>query len=92
MRNKLFGFLYAMNYIAQAAWSFVFPAGCIIGVGYLIHRYLYRRDWVMVAAIVVGVLGGIYSMFCYCIRMADYSTGEFNRHQNGASDDETQDR
>ena len=79
--NKLFGFVYAMNYIAQAAWSFVFPAGLVIGLGVLARMRWGFPDWVMVVAIVFGVLCGVYSMFCYIVRMVDYSTGEFNNRK-----------
>ena len=78
MRNKLFGFVYAMNYIAQAAWSFVFPAGLIIGLSWLICERLGAGRWVLVVGIIFGVLSGIYSMFRYAIRMANYATGDFN--------------
>ena len=75
LRNKLFGFMYAMNYIVQAAWSFVFPAGLIIGLGYLVRRRFETGDWVMVVTIILGVFCGVYSMFHYIIKMADYASG-----------------
>ena len=78
MRNKFFGFVYAMNYIIQAAWSFVFPAGIVIGLGYFLTWRFGMGKWVMITAIVLGVLCGVYSMFRYIIRMADYATGDFN--------------
>lgn len=81
MSNKFFGFVYAMNYIAQAAWSFVFPAGVTVGLGFLVNRWLNTGRWVMITAIVLGVLSGVYSMFRYIIRMAEYSTGEFNKNK-----------
>ena len=80
MSNKFFGFVYAMNYIAQAAWSFIFPAGVTIGLGFLIRRWLDAGRWVVVLSIIIGVLFGVYSMFRYAIRMAEYSTGEFNKN------------
>ena len=72
VKNKFFGFVYAMNYIAQAAWSFIFPAGLIIGLGWLLHWRLAVGQWIMVAGIVVGILVGVYSMFRYIVRMADW--------------------
>ncbi len=71
VRNKFFGFVYAMNYIAQAAWSFVFPTGLIVGLGWFLRWRFDLGKWVMVTAIVFGVLCGVYSMFCYIIRMVD---------------------
>ena len=70
MRNRFFGFVYAMNYLAQAAWSFVFPCGIVMGAGYFLWWRFSLGKWVLVAAIVLGVLGGVYSMFRYIIRMA----------------------
>lgn len=81
MQNKFFGFVYAMNYIAQAAWSFVFPAGIWIGTGLFLRRRLQWGDWVVAVAIVLGVLSGFLGMFRYIVRMADYSTGEFNKQK-----------
>ena len=72
VRNKFFSFVYAMNYIAQAAWSFVFPAGVIIGLGWLLHLRFGVGRWIMVVGIVLGILTGVYSMFRYIIRMADW--------------------
>lgn len=82
MSNKFFGFVYAMNYIAQAAWSFVFPAGLILGLGFFLRWKLAWGNWVVVVAVILGVLSGVVGMFRYIIRMADYSTGEFNKKQN----------
>ena len=75
MKNRFFGFVYAMNYIVQAAWSFVFPAGLIVGRGYFLWRRVALGRWVMVTAIVLGVLCGVYSMFRYIIRMAGFAGG-----------------
>lgn len=80
--NKFFGFVYAMNYIAQAAWSFVFPVGLMLGLGFLLRWRLDLGDWVVAVFAVLGVLSGVVGMFRYIIRMADYSTGEFNKKQN----------
>ncbi len=79
MKNQWLGFVYAMNYLAQAAWAFVFTAGVIIGLGYLAMRWLSAGKWVLVVAIVVGVCGGLYSMLSYLIRMADHATGDESR-------------
>ena len=79
MNNKFFSFVYAMNYILQAAWSFVFPAGLTIGLGLLLRWKCNVGQWVLIVAIILGVLSGVYNMFHYIIRMADYSTGEFNK-------------
>ena len=72
MRNKFFSFVYAMNYIAQAAWSFVFPAGLVIGLGCFLRWRFEVGQWVMAVCIVLGILSGVCSMFRYIIRMADW--------------------
>lgn len=79
MSNKFFGFVYAINYISQTAWSFVFPAGLIIGLGLLLRWKFDMGQWVVIVAVIFGVLSGVYNMFLHIIRMADYSTGEFNK-------------
>ena len=79
MSNKFFSFVYAMNYIAQAAWSFVFPAGVTVGAGLFLRWKFGWGNWIVVVTILLGVLSGIVGMFRYIIRMADYSTGEFNK-------------
>ena len=79
VRNKFLGFVYAMNYMIQAAWSFAFPAGIMIGLGYFVTWRFEMGKWVMIAAIVLGVLCGVYSMFRYIVRMADYADGDFNK-------------
>ena len=79
MSNKFFGFLYAMNYISQTAWSFVFPAGLIVGLGLFLRWKFDLGQWIVIVAVIFGVLSGVCNMFRYMIRMADYSTGEFNK-------------
>ena len=71
--------MYAINYISQTAWSFVFPAGITIGLGLFLRWKFDLGRWVVIVAILLGVLSGVYNMFRYMIRMADYSTGEFNK-------------
>ena len=71
--------MYAINYISQTAWSFVFPAGLIIGLGLLLRWKFDMGQWVVIVAVILGVLSGVYNMFLHIIRMADYSTGEFNK-------------
>ena len=80
MSNKWIGFVYAMNYISQAAWSFVFPAGLIIGLGVFLHWKFSLGSWVVIVSVVLGVLSGVAGMFRYIVHMADYSTGEFNKN------------
>lgn len=68
MPKKLFRAVYALNYIAQAGFSMVFPAGVLIGLGWLLTERCGLGRWVMALAIVFGVLTGIYSMFYYIIK------------------------
>ena len=78
MKNKVFNFAYVMNYLIQTIWSLALPAGVIIGLGYFLWWKFSLDRWVMIVAIVLGVLCGVYSMFLYIVRMADYATGDFD--------------
>ena len=82
MKNKLFGFVYAINYIAQTAWSFIFSGGVVFGIGYFLWWRFALGKWALIAAIVLGVLCGVYSMFLYIVRMADYAAGDFNSEKH----------
>ena len=68
MKNKVFNFAYVMNYLIQTIWSLALPAGVIIGLGYFLWWKFSLDRWVMIVAIVLGVLCGVYSMFYYIIR------------------------
>ena len=70
--------MYAVNYIAQAAWSFVFSAGLVTVPIYFVWRRFSIGKWLLAVGIILGVLCGVYSMFLYIIRMADYATGDFD--------------
>lgn len=64
-----FKFIYAINFVMQAGFSMVCPAGLIILGGWLLNTRCGVGGWVMTAAIVLGVLVGVYSMFYYIIKM-----------------------
>lgn len=68
MPKKVFRAMYALNYIAQAGFSMICPAGLFLALGWFLTRRCGFGRWAMVSAIVLGVLLGIYSMFYYIIK------------------------
>ena len=67
MPKKIFSFVYALNYISQAAFTLIIPAALIIGGGWLLTNRCGVGKWAMAVAIVLGVLIGIYSLFSFII-------------------------
>ncbi len=66
--QSAFRFVYALNYISQAAFMLICPAGLIIWGGWaLVHRAGLGK-WVLVIAIVLGILTGLYTMFSYILK------------------------
>lgn len=63
MHKKIFSFVYAVNYILQAGFSMIFPAGLVILGGWLLTEKCGVGRWAMITAIVFGVLCGLYSLF-----------------------------
>lgn len=63
MHKKLFRTLYALNCISQAAFCFLVPAGLLIAGGWYLSARCGWGRWVLALAIVLGVLGGVCSMF-----------------------------
>lgn len=68
MPKKVFRAMYALNYIAQAGFSMVCPAGLLIALGWLLTERCGFGRWAMVVSIILGVLIGFYSMFYYIIK------------------------
>lgn len=70
MPKKLFRVVYAMNYLMQAAFCLLFPAGVCIGFGWLaVHRWGVGV-WAMIVAIIAGVLIGFFSMISFLLKSA----------------------
>ena len=68
MPKKLFQTVYAFQYLTQAAFSLLFPAGAFILGGYLLNRYCGLGNWVLILAIVLGVLLGFGSMISFLLK------------------------
>ncbi len=68
MPKKVFRAVYALNYVFQAAFSMLVPAGAMILGGWLLTERCGVGSWAMVLAIVLGVLLGLYSMFYYIVK------------------------
>ncbi len=71
MPKKVFRAVYAMNFILQAAFSMLCPAGLLILGGWYLTERCGVGKWAMVVAIVLGVLTGFYSMIHYIIKYAN---------------------
>lgn len=70
--KKLFRFVYALNYVFQAAFCMLTPTGLFVGGGWLLVHRCGVGKWAMVVSILLGVLLGFYSMFSYIIKTAKY--------------------
>ena len=68
MPKKVFKVMYAINYILQAAFCMIVPAGLIILGGWLLVNRCGAGRWVMIVTIVAGVLLGLYSMFYFLLK------------------------
>ncbi len=66
--KKVFHVAYAVNFVIQAGVSMVCPAGLIILAGWFLTKRCGLGKWVMVTAIILGILIGVYSMFYYIIK------------------------
>lgn len=86
MPKKLFRVAYAMNYLMNAIFSLLVPAALLIGGGWLLHNRCGVGRWVMIAAIVLGVLAGIYSFFSFLLktsRRVDPTSGKGDESDDG---------
>ena len=71
MPKKVFRVMYALNYVTQAAFCLLCPAGLLILGGWFLTNRCGVGKWAMVAAIVLGVLFGLYSMFSFLLKTMD---------------------
>ena len=72
MPKKVFRVMYALNYVTQAAFWLLCPAGLLILGGWFLTNRCGVGKWAMVAAIVRGVLFGLYSMFSFLLKTMDH--------------------
>jgi len=68
MPKKIFHFAYSLNFVIQAGFSMVCPAGLIILGGWLLRTKCGAGKWVMALAIILGIFIGFYSMFYYIVK------------------------
>lgn len=62
-----FRFAYAMQYVFQVTFCMLTPMALFIGGGWLLHNRCGLGKWVLVAAIVLGLISGLYSMFAFLL-------------------------
>ena len=58
MPKKVFRVMYALNYVTQAAFCLLCPAGLLILGGWFLTNRCGVGKWAMIVAIVLGVLTG----------------------------------
>jgi len=84
--KKLFKAVYALNFIFQAAFSMIVPAGLLILGGWCLNSRCGWGKWVLVAAILLGVAIGFYSMIYYIVKTKDFiDPTEQKGEQDGTS-------
>lgn len=81
MPKKFFRIAYAMNYLSQAAISLLFPAGALIFGGWLLRQYCGVGSWVMILAIVLGVVLGFGSMISFLLKTS-YAIDPTQKEEN----------
>ena len=89
MPKKIIRVAYGMNFLMQAIFSLLCPAGLLIAGGWWLQNRFDLGKWVMVAAIVLGVLTGMYSFFSYLLKTAkhiDPTSGKGDAKNDGRTD------
>ncbi len=79
--KKLFSIAYTVNYISQAAFSMICPAGLFSLLGWYLTEKKGCGSWVFAALIVFGVLCGFFCMIKYLMTMS-YQLELMRRAQN----------
>ena len=87
MPKRFFRIAYAMNYLSQAAISLLFPAGALIFGGWLLRQYCGVGSWVMILAIVLGVVLGFGSMISFLLKTS-YAIDPTQKEENHDSSGE----
>ncbi len=87
MHRRLFRAVYALNYVMQAGFMMLFPAGLLILGGWLLHNRCGVGRWVMILSIVLGVLLGMYSFFHYLLKTMNHI--DPTQTKGGTEDDGT---
>lgn len=72
MPKKMLRLAYAINFFLQVAFCMVCPAGLLILGGWYLNSCLGWGRWVLITAIVLGVLTGFWSMISYILRYQNY--------------------
>lgn len=72
MPKKVFRVVYALNYVFQAAFSMLTPAGLLILLGWWLTERRGWGKWAMAVCVILGVALGVYSMFYFIIKTAKH--------------------
>lgn len=73
MPKKMLRAVYAINFIMQAAFCMICPAGLFVLGGWYLNAHCGWGKWVLITAIVLGVITGFYSMITYIIKYGKYT-------------------
>ena len=85
MPKKVFSFVYALNYISQAAFTMLTPAALLIAGGWFLTNRCGFGKWAMVVSIVLGVLCGMYCLFHFLITTVKHM--DPTEHKGGAENE-----
>lgn len=83
MGKKLFRVTYAMNFLMQAIFCLILPAGLLIGGGWWLRERFGLGNWVMILGIVLGVLWGVYDFFRLLLKTAQHISREEKKGDGG---------
>ena len=70
VHKDVFRFTYAMNYVVQVTVCMLTPAAIWIGLGWLCCNRWGVGDWIMIPAIILGVVTGFISMVRFLLTSA----------------------
>lgn len=90
VHKDIFRFTYAMNYVIQVTVCMITPAALWIGLGWLCYNRWGMGKWVMIPAIVLGVVSGAVSMFRFLmtsVRAIDPTASDSTDNSVGKKED-----
>ena len=67
MHRKFITPLYIFNMIIQSLFSLVIPIALMLGLSYLLERFLSVDGWIYAVLVPLGAIVGIYSMISFII-------------------------
>ena len=87
MHKDVFRFTYALNYVFQVTVCILTPAAIWIGLGWLCCNRWGMDRWVMIPAIILGVVTGFVSMIRFLMTSARVIDPTDSESLKGKEDD-----